>query len=196
MLVCQESKLTSAVCCPVCGQSFLIYSEQGLHVEQDACRRIIRHALRTHHTTGSTTANAHPVSPFNIPSWSGARPFSVSATLGNLLDNAFIYIVAAARTRPQPASYEKYFRSAQKRRTAPSRQRSYVHEIAHTVNLLCDLRNALDRPLNWHALPQPDVGPPPSDKRRSSNHSKRDNQCDMHFQPSPFLPKFCNIRRG
>jgi hypothetical protein len=88
MHVCQESKISSAVCCPVCGQSFLIYSEQGLNVGQDACRRVIRHALRTHHTAQSTTPSAHPTTPFNIPSWSGARPFSASATLGNLLDNA------------------------------------------------------------------------------------------------------------
>ncbi len=88
MLVCQESKLASAVRCPVCGQSFLIYSEQGLHVEQDACRRVIRHALRTHHTTRSHSSSVHPATPFNIPSWSGARPFSASAALGNLLDNS------------------------------------------------------------------------------------------------------------
>ncbi len=78
MHVCQESKLTSAVCCPVCGQNFLIYSEQGLHVEQDASRRIIRHALRNQHTTRSHSPSAHPTKPFNIPSWSGARPFSAS----------------------------------------------------------------------------------------------------------------------
>jgi hypothetical protein len=71
----------------VCGQSFLIYSDQGMLVEQDATRRIIRHALRTHHTR-SNSPNAHPTSPFNIPSWSGARPFSASAALGSLLDNA------------------------------------------------------------------------------------------------------------
>jgi hypothetical protein len=88
MHVCQESKLASAVRCPVCGQSFLIYSEQGMHAGEDASRRIIRHALRTHHTTRSTSPSAHPVSPFNIPSWSGARPFSASAALGNLLDSS------------------------------------------------------------------------------------------------------------
>jgi hypothetical protein len=88
MHVCQESKLSSAVRCPVCGQSFLIYSDHGMQVEQDACRRIIRHALRTHHTTRSTSSDVHPTSPFNIPSWSGARPFSASAALGNLLDNS------------------------------------------------------------------------------------------------------------
>jgi hypothetical protein len=88
MHVCQESKLAAAVRCPVCGQSFLIYSEQGMQVEEDAGRRIIRHALRSHHTSRSTSPNAHPVSPFNIPSWSGSRPFSASAALGTLLDNA------------------------------------------------------------------------------------------------------------
>jgi hypothetical protein len=88
MHVCQESKLSSAVSCPVCGQSFLIYSDQGMLVAQDATRRIIRHALRTHHSSRPNSPDAHPATPFNIPSWSGARPFSASAALGNLLDNA------------------------------------------------------------------------------------------------------------
>ena len=88
MHVCQESKLSSAVRCPVCGQSFLIFSDQGMLVEQDATRRIIRHALRTHHTSRSNSPNAHPTRPFKIPSWSGAGPFSASAALGSLLDNA------------------------------------------------------------------------------------------------------------
>jgi hypothetical protein len=88
MHVCQGSKLAAAVRCPVCGQSFLIYSEQGMYIEEDTSRRIIRHALRAHHTARSTTPNAHPVSPFNIPSWTGARPFSASAALGTLLDSA------------------------------------------------------------------------------------------------------------
>jgi hypothetical protein len=88
MHVMQASKLSSTVRCPVCNQGFVIYSEQGMNVGQDACRRIIRHALRTHHTTSSTSPSAHPTSPFNIPSWSGARPFSASAALGNLLDNS------------------------------------------------------------------------------------------------------------
>jgi hypothetical protein len=87
MHVCQESKLASAVRCPVCGQSFLIYSEQGMQVGEDASRRIICHALRAHHTN-STSPSAHPSRPFNIPSWNGARPFSASAALGTLLDNA------------------------------------------------------------------------------------------------------------
>ena len=87
MHVCQESKLSSAVRCPVCGQSFLIYSGQGMLLAQDTSSRIIRHAPRIHHTS-SNSPNAHPASPFNIPSWSGARPFSASATLGSLLDNA------------------------------------------------------------------------------------------------------------
>ena len=74
MHVCQESKLTSAVCCPVCGQSFLIYSDQGLHVGQDACRRIIRHALRnpspaTAQAIHLNIPSAHPTAPlhYRIP---------------------------------------------------------------------------------------------------------------------------------
>ncbi|HXC96879.1 MAG TPA: hypothetical protein VNU92_14350 [Edaphobacter sp.] len=88
MLVCQESKLASAVSCPVCGQNFLIYSELGVQVEQDACRRVIQHALRTHHANQPTRHDAHPAAPFNIPSWSGDNRFSASPSLGKLLDNS------------------------------------------------------------------------------------------------------------
>ncbi|HEX4578342.1 MAG TPA: hypothetical protein VH117_13380 [Edaphobacter sp.] len=51
-------------------------------------RRVIEHALRTHHTPRSMSSSVHPVSTFHIPSWSGAQPFLASATLSDLLDNA------------------------------------------------------------------------------------------------------------
>lgn len=84
----QSSKLSSNVRCPVCGQGFLIYAEQGILADLGVNRRLIQHVLRTHHTSRSASPSAHPASTFRIPCWSGAHPFLASASLSNLLDNA------------------------------------------------------------------------------------------------------------
>jgi hypothetical protein len=88
MHVCQEAKPSSMIRCPICGQDFLIYAENGVSAVDTMSRRVIEHALRTHHTPHSTTASAHPGSTFHIPNWSGTQPFLASAALSNLLDNA------------------------------------------------------------------------------------------------------------
>ena len=88
MHVCQPAKLSCKIRCPLCGQDFLIYAEGGLSAVDTMSRRVIEHALRTHHTPDSTTASAHPDSTFNIPNWSGAQPFLASAALSDLLDSA------------------------------------------------------------------------------------------------------------
>jgi hypothetical protein len=88
MHVSQQAKLSSKVRCPICGQGFLIYSESGISAVDSMSRRVIEHALRTHHTPRSMSSSVHPVSTFHIPSWSGAQPFLASATLSDLLDNA------------------------------------------------------------------------------------------------------------
>ena len=87
MHVCQEAKLSSKVRCPICGQGFLIYAERGVSAVDTMSRRVIEHALRTHHTPRSTSATAHPVSTFHIRNWSGTQPFLASAALSDLLDN-------------------------------------------------------------------------------------------------------------
>jgi hypothetical protein len=88
MHLCQPSKLSANVRCPVCGQGFLIYAENGMHDGHDINRRIIQHALRAHHTAHSTSSSAHPRSTFHIPNGSGFQHFLASASLSNLLDNA------------------------------------------------------------------------------------------------------------
>ena len=88
MPLCQPSKLSSSVRCPVCGQGFLIYAEHVAQVGNNVNRRLVQHVLRSHHTAHSTSPNAHPASTFHIPSWSGANPLLASAALSNLLDNA------------------------------------------------------------------------------------------------------------
>jgi hypothetical protein len=88
MHVCQEAKLSSKVRCPICGQDFLIYAESGLSAVDTMSRRLIEHALRTHHTPRSTSAGAHPGSTFHIRNWSGAQPFLASPALRNILDGA------------------------------------------------------------------------------------------------------------
>ena len=82
------SKLSSKITCPLCGQAFRIYAEPGFSVIDTMSRRVIEHALRTHHTPRSTSSNAHPDSTFRIPNWSGAQPFTASASLSKLLDSA------------------------------------------------------------------------------------------------------------
>jgi hypothetical protein len=88
MLVCQPAKLSSKVRCPICGQDFLIYAENGVPAADTMSRRVIEHALRTHHTPRSTSRSAHPDSTFHIPNWSGTQPFIASAALSDLLDGA------------------------------------------------------------------------------------------------------------
>jgi hypothetical protein len=88
MHVCQQSKLSSSVNCPVCGQGFLIFTESGMNASQVVGRRIVIHALRSHHVAQCTSSSAHPGSTFHIPGWSGAQPFFASAVLSNLLDSS------------------------------------------------------------------------------------------------------------
>ena len=88
MHVCQEAKLSSMIRCPICGQDFLIYAESGASAVDTMSRRVIEHALRTHHTPHSSTPSAHPGSTFHIPNWSGTQPFLASAALSDLLDGA------------------------------------------------------------------------------------------------------------
>ena len=72
MHVCQEAKLSSRVRCPICGQDFLIYAESGISAVDTMSRRVIEHALRTHHNPRSTTASAHPGPTFPIPAYISA----------------------------------------------------------------------------------------------------------------------------
>jgi hypothetical protein len=88
MHVCQEAKLSTMIRCPICGQDFLIYAESGVSAVDTMSRRVIEHALRTHHTPRSTSPSAHPSSTFRIRNWSGAQLFLASAALSNLLDGA------------------------------------------------------------------------------------------------------------
>jgi len=84
---CQESNVSSDVSCPVCGQGFIVYADQGMYVSRVESHRIIRQALRNHHTARAFSPSAHPDGTFNIPSWSGAPPFWASAFLSNLMDS-------------------------------------------------------------------------------------------------------------
>jgi hypothetical protein len=88
MHLCQPSKLSANVRCPVCGQGFLIYAENGMQAGHTINRRIIQHALRAHHSANSTSSSAHPQNTFHIPSGPGTTHFLASAALSNLLDNA------------------------------------------------------------------------------------------------------------
>jgi hypothetical protein len=88
MHVCQPAKLSSRIRCPLCGQEFLIYAESGVSAVDTMNRRVIEHVLRTHHTPHSTSASAHPGSPFHIRNWAGAQPFLASAAMNNARDGS------------------------------------------------------------------------------------------------------------
>jgi hypothetical protein len=85
---CQPSKISANVCCPVCGQGFLIYSEHGAQAGHSVNHRIIEHTLRSHRAASTNSSSVHPANTFHIPCWSGAHPFLASASLSNLLDSA------------------------------------------------------------------------------------------------------------
>lgn len=87
MHLSRRAKLSSTVRCPLCGQSFLIFSLNNPASEDTMSLRVIEHALRTHHTRRDK-AKVHPERTFHIPSWSGAQPYLASASLNNLLDSA------------------------------------------------------------------------------------------------------------
>jgi hypothetical protein len=88
MHLCQPSKLSANVRCPVCGQGFLIYAANGIHDGHNINRRIIEHALRSHHGGCPVSSSVHPQSTFSIPSGPGSDRFLASASLSNLLDSA------------------------------------------------------------------------------------------------------------
>ena len=87
MHLSRQSKLSSTVRCPICGQAFLIFAQSGTRSVDTLSLRVIEHALRSHHSRRDQS-NVHPERTFNIPSWSGAQPYEASASLGSLLDSA------------------------------------------------------------------------------------------------------------
>jgi hypothetical protein len=87
MHMSRQSRLSSTVRCPICGQAFLIFAESGPRSVDTMSLPVIEHALRTHHSRRRET-NVHPERTFNIPSWTGAQPYVASASLNNLLDSA------------------------------------------------------------------------------------------------------------
>jgi hypothetical protein len=83
----KRSQTRHHVQCSICGQGFRIYWERTSIAEQTTMRAIILGELRDHHATekgGDETASAHPIVPFNLPSWSGSPQFSGAALLGGL----------------------------------------------------------------------------------------------------------------
>ena len=87
MHLSRQAKVSSTVRCPLCGQSFLIFSLNKPPSEDTMSLRVIEHALRSHHTRRDEP-KVHPERTFHIPSWSGAQPYLASASLNSLLDSA------------------------------------------------------------------------------------------------------------
>ncbi len=69
--------------CGICGQGFRLYWERTANHEQVGMEMTIREALHRQHME-ATDQSAHPVIPFNVPSWPGLPQFSAAALLGGL----------------------------------------------------------------------------------------------------------------
>jgi hypothetical protein len=87
MHLSRQAKVSSTVRCPLCGQSFLIFSLNNPPSEDTMSLRVIEHALRSHHTRRDEP-KVHPERTVHIPRWSGAQPYLASASLNSLLDSA------------------------------------------------------------------------------------------------------------
>ena len=83
-----QSRLSSDVRCPICGQGFLIFAELANHARQIDSRRMIQQALINQHSQPRVAATPHPDRTFNIPGDSEAASFSASSSLSDLLDGA------------------------------------------------------------------------------------------------------------
>ncbi len=69
--------------CGICGQGFRLYWERTASSEQVGMDATIRETLHRQHME-LTDHTAHPVIPFNVPSWPGMPQFSAAALLGGL----------------------------------------------------------------------------------------------------------------
>jgi hypothetical protein len=79
-VLCKISDSASDVHCEICGQGFRVFWSRTAREEQQEALNKVRKALAAHHT-GSTQANSHPSTSFNVPEWSGLPQFSGAAIL-------------------------------------------------------------------------------------------------------------------
>ena len=80
-VLCKSTSHSPDLCCPVCGQGFVLFSERQSKPERaDALREVTR-ALRSHHIQLSGTG-AHPQRGFAVPHSSGSVDSS-AAVLGH-----------------------------------------------------------------------------------------------------------------
>lgn len=77
----EATQASNQICCSVCGQAFTTFWERNSLAEQKAQYPEVLAALRAQHL-GSDSADVHPRSGFNLPTWSGMPGFSGAALLG------------------------------------------------------------------------------------------------------------------
>ena len=82
-VLCKVSPSLADIHCPVCHQSFHLYWERTSAAERAQTRLRVLDALSAQHTS-THTADAHPRTGFNVPSWSGPAAFSGAALLGGV----------------------------------------------------------------------------------------------------------------
>jgi hypothetical protein len=70
------------VCCPVCGQGFVLFWERQSRAERAMALREVARTLRSHHSSLSSP-DAHPQRGFVVPERSTPQGFSGAAILGH-----------------------------------------------------------------------------------------------------------------
>jgi hypothetical protein len=81
-VLCKSIADSPEVCCPVCGQGFVLFWERQSRAERAMALREIARTLRSHHGKLSSP-DAHPQRGFVVPDWNGPIAFSGAAILGN-----------------------------------------------------------------------------------------------------------------
>lgn len=82
-VLCKSTSHSSPdLCCPVCGQGFVLFSERQSKADRAEALREVTKILRSHHVE-EAGADAHPQRGFVVPQWSGEAAFSGAAILGN-----------------------------------------------------------------------------------------------------------------
>lgn len=81
-VLCKSTSQSPDLCCPVCGQGFVLFSDRQSKSERAYARREVTRALRGHHLQ-LPGPGAHPQRGFLVPHSSGSIASSGAAMLGN-----------------------------------------------------------------------------------------------------------------
>ena len=81
-VLCKSTSHSPDMCCPVCGQGFVLFSDRQSKIERAYVLREVTLALRSHHLRLPGIA-AHPQRGFLVSHSSGSVAISDTPMLGN-----------------------------------------------------------------------------------------------------------------